>query len=306
MPRVSLYFQEKSTHVLHQTIYSLGRVKHFTFDESPNAHSDYVVTFGVRPTKSENWWDRVPRSRKIAVLMENPKIFWPSDGYLSEHAVCVTPASLTRANTKFFYSHGAVPWFYGQHFRTDKGLSHERASDDGTPDLSFHLERTPVKKTKLLSLITSTKEALPGHKLRVSLARKISDYFGKDNVDLFGFGHNPLARKETAVDPYLHTIVIENDFIGSYMTEKICDALLGFCNPIYLGAPNVQNFFDGKVDVLTNKGTTDTELNEMLKEIRSIVDRSVDQDSIARNRLNVMLKINLFYHLASIIDNNLM
>jgi hypothetical protein len=299
MMRVSLYFGENSTyhHVLHQSFYGLGRVHNYTFDESPDENSDWVVTFGSLPITNSKWWPSIPRSRKIAILLENPRLFYPNDAYLSQHSIFITPGSFGNPPLSCIYTHPGVPWFYGITFSTESGLSHQRDPIIPTVDLSFHFERQKPEKTKLLSLIASGKSSLPGHRLRHELAGLLLNYFGRSEIDIFGFGNTPVARKDIALDSYLYSIVIENDFIPNYVTEKIADAFLGFSSPIYIGAPNVQDFFPEKVTAfsLDNPET-------LAEKIVRTVGNAPPESTLLANRQHVLLNFNLLYHLAMILD----
>jgi len=95
------------------------------------------------------------------------------------------------------------------------------------------------QKSKLVSMIYSSKKQFPGHILRHEIAEKYSD-----KIDLFGNGsEKPIERKEEALSDYMFTVVIENISSENYFTEKIVDpALLGTV-PIYWGCPNIGDFF---------------------------------------------------------------
>ena len=74
-------------------------------------------------------------------------------------------------------------------------------------------------------MVASAKGVTPGHRWRCSLINELKRYFG-DEIDIYGFGHKPVERKEDAIDPYLFNIAIENMSSDYYMTEKLCDVAL--------------------------------------------------------------------------------
>jgi len=117
-------------------------------------------------------------------------------------------------------------------------------------------------KTKLVSCIVSNK-----HKRRREyvhrLFKKQSGFdprrlFNKNiKIDLYGRGHddgyfgesykgelnyNGLCKFNGLVD-YSYSIVIENSVQRNYWTEKIADAYLSWCFPIYWGCPNIGDYF---------------------------------------------------------------
>ena len=280
----------------HQTFLNLGRTSKSTFSGTPTPDSDFIVSFGSLPADTPDWYQSYPIHRKVAILPENPIIYFPDNKYLEHIGHLIAPAVPMSWNQreKFIPSHGAVPWFYGVPFQTNVGLTHVR-NELKPKELNFHAERPYPRKEKLLSMVTSTKSWLPGHSFRIELGSQLKAKLG-DQIDLFGFGHNPISDKSAALDPYLYTIVVENYFIPNYFTEKLCDAYLGFSAPIYIGAPNIQSFFDAPV---LNAGTESVE--QAVTTILRLIDKPVDIDAVLRNRWQVMFQHNLFYHLERIL-----
>ena len=145
-------------------------------------------------------------------------------------------------------------------------------------------------------MITSTKTISEGHKIRLELATSLKSKFASD-IDLFGFGHNPISNKKSTLDRFKYSIIVENDFVDNYVTEKLCDAILGFCVPIYIGAPNVLDFFSVEFPTITPYGKS---IDQITNEIQAIVnkDPKVNTQSL---RYDVLFKLNYFYHISSII-----
>ena len=96
-----------------------------------------------------------------------------------------------------------------------------------------------IKKTKLISMIASSKKSTVGQKKRNRIARKY-----KNKVDLFGEGRNFINKKEEGLLDYCFSIVVENDFTDNYFSEKILDCFATKTVPIYIGSKNIKNFFD--------------------------------------------------------------
>lgn len=98
-------------------------------------------------------------------------------------------------------------------------------------------------KSRLCSIIASTKAYAPGHKLRheaVAMLRNV----GFD-CDVLGHGYRPIPTKRDGLADYMFSIVIENSVSGSgaYMTEKIIDALAVGTVPVYWGAESATQIF---------------------------------------------------------------
>ena len=80
-------------------------------------------------------------------------------------------------------------------------------------------------------------------------------------------------------------------------TEKICDAYLGFAQPIYFGAPNIKDFFSERIISGPTKSPEDAA--DFI--IQVIQERPIERE-ILLNRYDVMFKLNFFYHIAGIIE----
>ena len=139
-------------------------------------------------------------------------------------------------------------------------------------------------------MIASKKLGLAGHAFRQDLAHALTTATPKIEVDIYGFGGNAIQDKRHALDPYDYTLVVENAFIGNYVTEKIMDAYLGFCQPIYFGAANVQDFFPAKVI----QGPTRS-VDSAVTSIKETIQNRPCRADIIQNRHAVMFENNLFY-----------
>lgn len=100
-------------------------------------------------------------------------------------------------------------------------------------------ENLKIKKTKLISMIASSKKKTKGQKKRNKIANKFSN-----KIDLFGEGRKYIKNKEEGLTDYCFSIVVENDFTNDYFSEKILDCFATKTIPIYLGSNNITNYFD--------------------------------------------------------------
>lgn len=110
-------------------------------------------------------------------------------------------------------------------------------------------------KTKLLSMITSDKQATEQHRFRYNFAIK-----NKQNLDLYGRGFKEIQNKEEGLKDYMFSIAIENDTYDTYFTEKILDCFATGTIPVYKGTRKIVEHFnsDGIIfldDILINNLT---------------------------------------------------
>jgi len=104
-------------------------------------------------------------------------------------------------------------------------------------------ERKIYDKTKMFSIIASSKNQLPGHQLRHQIIAAAGD-----KIDAFGprykqFVKNTMHKVEGLAD-YRYHFAIENCRRDFYFTEKLIDTLMTGAIPIYWGCPSIGNFFN--------------------------------------------------------------
>jgi len=99
-----------------------------------------------------------------------------------------------------------------------------------------------VTKSRMLSLIASSKTDFEGHRLR----HNVVDWIRTEDVDvdILGRGYAPFERKSDGLAPYRYSVIIENVQEPEYFTEKLIDCLLCETVPIYWGAQQIADTFD--------------------------------------------------------------
>ncbi len=97
-------------------------------------------------------------------------------------------------------------------------------------------------KTKLLSIVASSKTQTTGHKLRHESIKSIIENY--NNLDVYGRGYNKVDYKLDAFKEYAFSIVIENSKADYYFTEKLIDSFITGTVPIYWGCPSISDFFN--------------------------------------------------------------
>ena len=119
-----------------------------------------------------------------------------------------------------------------------------------------------TQKKKKMSIVFSDKNLAPGHIYRILLVKEILRE--KLPIDIYGVGCNLIKERRKYenvkgkfqnVEPYeeyLFSICIENYQSNDYISEKLLDPLLHNCNPIYLGAKNINTYFNNIIQLKVN------------------------------------------------------
>ena len=160
----------------------------------------------------------------------------------------------------------------------------------------------PVK-SKLLSVICSSKAVTPDHRARLRFVQQLKEHFG-DQIDIYGRGMQPVEDKADAIWDYRYHIVLENDHHGHFMTEKISDAFLGWSYPIYFGGQEAYHRFPSGSFTAIDIYRPDQAIASIEQVIASdTYDHCLEQVAEARSR--VLDKNNIFAMLAEYWDENL-
>ena len=94
-------------------------------------------------------------------------------------------------------------------------------------------------KTKLISMIASTKVMCSEHRFRQEIVAKY-----RNNLDLFGRGYNNIATKEIGLNDYYFSIAMENHTYPIAYSEKITDCFATGTIPIYYGPDLIGDVFN--------------------------------------------------------------
>ncbi len=277
--------------ILRQTSQYSGISSNAQFYVHPDKFSecDYVLVGSPEQIQEAQSFSR---EKRVYVCMENPQIWMPSFEFLSQIGNILTPFPQTldalAPACNIIESYPCVPWFYGIEFSTSAGLTHVPLQS--TSELDSLLGQPLPAKTKLLSVILSSKGGTPGYDWRLEFVNALTRHL-PGAVDVYGFGHNPLPNKKDALDPYVATIVIENSSHPSYITEKIADAVIGWAMPIYCGSSSISSLLPDYPWSLVFGSDIDTCCRHVELYMRQILR---DTSCIFSIRKSILRRLNLF------------
>lgn len=185
--------------------------------------------------------DDIIGKKILYMQQEPPEIKLPNE-YILNH--CKVALTYLKLDHKIFqvYTPPALQWTYDISAKLIPGRGHvyEKLNNNYLTDFLF----APIpNKEKKCSIIMSSKNMVIGHKRRVNFLDRLKKKFS-DQIDIYGFGYNPIKNKRDAIDPYHYSIALENSRINNWWTEKIADVFLGYSCPIYYGCENINDFFD--------------------------------------------------------------
>lgn len=152
--------------------------------------------------------------------------------------------------------------FYRQFYRiidTHLGSGHPRIIQHA-PCLSWHIGydheharfridhealvsmAPPATPKNQVSVVCSDAAFTPGQRERLRFLATLKAELG-DQIAHYGRGFQPVNDKLDAIHGTRYHLVLENCRVPHYWTEKLADAYLGWAFPLYVGSPNLGQYF---------------------------------------------------------------
>jgi len=198
------------------------------------AECDFWVVYDdvLRPETT-----RCPPGNTLLITGEPPSVKTYSRRFLAQFSTVLTShRNLSHPNV--VSRQQALPWMVGGRYLQETG----QWDKEYTKDYEELSALPAVPKTKLLSVLSSSKTITPGHERRLAFVGALKQWFGEE-IDVFGRGIRDVEDKWDAIAPYKYHIVIENGLFPDYWTEKLSDTLLAGSYPLYAGCPNIGDYF---------------------------------------------------------------
>lgn len=191
----------------------------FTLDEVQEP--DYVAVINCA---GERCRVRCDPERVWVFLMEPPEGEWPRFHRGSSSLARIYTSDPALRCSRHRHANPALPWHVEK--------TYDQLVSESVP-----------QKTRALSWVTSSKATYRGHRSRLDFLAKLKQCA---ELDLFGYGFEPIEDKWDALAPYRYSIAVENHRNSWYWTEKIADCFLAWTMPIYFGCTQITRFFPAK------------------------------------------------------------
>jgi hypothetical protein len=176
----------------------------------------------------------LPASHRMLIGSEPTGIRRYRAGYTAQFGTMMGPVRPLSGETFWLERQPALPWFYGISF-TPNGLVADFAIED------LRALPMPVKEPRI-SVVLSRKSQLPKHRARLAFVEALKAALG-ERLLVYGRGFTEISDKRVAIAPYAYHLVLENNDIPHFWTEKTADALLGWALPVFSGCANLGTYF---------------------------------------------------------------
>ena len=114
-----------------------------------------------------------------------------------------------------------------------------------------------------------------------------------EELHVYGHGVKFIKEKFQALDSYKFHLSIENYIGMHHWTEKLSDAFLSECLPIYYGCPNIDDYFPKESIVEINLNDFNGSINKIRDVMRNPQFYKDRYDAIKEAKRMVMKKYNL-------------
>lgn len=292
MKTVKLSINSPTDGLLRQTPAGDGVWGDYKFEINNDvAECDFWVVYSKGQKFDENC--SVAPENIILLTGEPEAIYHYAKGFVRQFPTVMTTRNDLKA-PRLIKTQPAQPWWVGR----KSGFS---AQGKESFKLNFEDFRKPaLKKTKLISVISSDKAFTKGHNERLKFVRELKAHFG-DQLDVFGKGIKDFEDKWDILKDYKYHIALENSSLDHYWTEKLADSYLAGCFPFYYGAPNLKDYFDEGAFRSINITDIDSSIRVIEDGLESeLYENSADQMETARNAL--LNKHNIFPLIADVCD----
>ena len=251
---------------------------------------DFVIIRG-KSSKKPMTFNVAPENVILATSEPYSVLAYPRDYCNQFGLVCSCQENLRHRNVRF--TPAIIFWFAGVRFD---------AKGRPTPAKDYDcLKAAPTpQKTKLISVVSSTKAFTKGHVDRIRFVERLKERYG-DKIDIFGRGYNGFEDKCDVITPYKYHIVIENSRAKYYWTEKLSDSFICESYPIYYGCTNIDEYFpEGSYSTI--------DINDFEGSVK-VIDELLANDAYEKAKPllkeckdKVLDEYNLFNYLARIMD----
>lgn len=174
------------------------------------------------------------------------------------------------------------------------------AQGEASYDYFSRLPR-PRKQNKI-GVVCSASTVTAGQRQRLKFLEQLKRHFG-DRVVHFGRGFLPIEDKLEAILPYRFQLVLENSVSPHYWTEKLADAYVGWGFPLYVGCPNLGDYFESRSYQMLDI----TDLARSIRVIETCLEQpeaAEEISAVAEARRRVLNEYNLGVRCARMVEAN--
>ena len=266
----------------------------FIFDADETEYDWLVVYDDLPPARGERRSMRVEKlachaDKTILITSEPSSIKSYFTDFTDQFgAVLTSQPEWALPHPNRLYQQPALQWFYGIGSDSEISFSGLQAS-------------VADNKHEMISIVGSSKQQTHTlHALRFQFIAALKERCKA--LKVFGREDIPVDDKAEAVRPFRFHVAIENHYSEHHWTEKLADAYLGEAVPVYVGCPNIADYFpeDSYIALDVTNPNSAAEVINGLTEEEYLKRRS----AVLEAKKRVLFEYNLFAVLSNYIEKN--
>ncbi|MBC6497955.1 MAG: hypothetical protein GDA54_06530 [Alphaproteobacteria bacterium GM7ARS4] len=182
-----------------------------------------------------------PWQQRILFVSEPPALKQYPKDYVDQFGIVVSPCPfLYPIKGEWVRTQACLNW----HYNAKRSQTESYAGSLVPVSHAWQdMKKEQGPKERLVSTITSRKTMLPIQIQRVRFIEALLRRMGEGSLHVYGRDDNFVETKADAIRRYRYHIVLENNIIPHFWTEKIADCYIGEAYPLYCGCPNLEAYF---------------------------------------------------------------
>ena len=241
----------------------------------------------------DGWTTHIPKERRILMITEPKTLKTYALRYLDHfHHVLSPYPRHSSYRGRWSCTQPSLNWHYGITRQTTEPIT----------IASWHDIVRVKTKTQSVSVICSQKKMTSFQLQRLRFLAALEHELG-DSIAVFGRDDHFISDKATGLDTYKYHIVLENNEDKHFWTEKLADAYLAECYPIYAGCPNLHDYFPKQAYTSINIH----DISQAIRIVKDVIASELWQQNrnhiLTAKRL-VMERYNLFPTIAHLAHNS--
>jgi len=191
---------------------------------------DWLLVYDELPAGHRLERLRCPPGRTLLITNEPPTVKLYEPAYTRQFGHVLTSQSAADLpHPRRVHHPSTLLWYYGLHDSTGRDLDALRAGP------------LPAKTADLSTVCSDKRQGHTLHRLRFDFTQALKKRL--PTLEIYGHGVRPMRDKAEALEPFRLHLVFENHYAPVHWSEKLSDAFLAGCLPLYYGCPDAERWF---------------------------------------------------------------
>ena len=217
----------------------------FVFDTACDRY-DWLVVYDDLPPAHPREPLACPLGRTLLITNEPPTVKLYEPAYTRQFGHVLTSQSAADLpHPRRIHHPSTLLWYYGLHDGVGRDLDTLRAGP------------LPAKTADLSTVCSDKRQGHTLHRLRFDFTQALKKHLPA--LEIYGHGVRPMRDKAEALEPFRLHLVFENHHAPVHWSEKLSDAFLAGCLPLYYGCPDAERWFPAdsfiRIDPFDVEGT---------------------------------------------------